>query len=88
LACVNRAKPPRDEYELYPRRLPESLPRLGIPLAGKDADVVLDIQAVVEQAYEMGAYRDTLRYDLPCRPPLSAEDQVWAAELIARAPIE
>jgi len=34
LACVNRAMPPRDEYELYPRRLPERLPRIGVPHLG------------------------------------------------------
>ncbi|HUY35441.1 MAG TPA: DUF4058 family protein [Pirellulales bacterium] len=85
LACVTRAAPQRYEYELYPRRLREPLPKIRIPLAGDDADVVLDVQAALEQAYEMGDYQDDLRYDLPCQPPLPPENQEWAAEQIARA---
>jgi Protein of unknown function (DUF4058) len=54
LICVNRAKEPRDTYEIYPRRLRERLPRLGVPLAESDPDVVLDLQAVVAKVYEAG----------------------------------
>jgi hypothetical protein len=85
LTCVSRAKELRDTYELYPRRLPERLPRIRIPLAEGDPDVVLDVQAVLEQAYEAGSYRDRLNYDAPCAPPLSSEDQVWANEQIENA---
>ncbi len=85
LVSVNRARGLREEFELYPRDLRQRLPRIRIPLAGDDPDVVLDLQAVLEQTYEDGSYRDRLRYDAPCRPPLSAEDQAWAAERIREA---
>ncbi len=85
LACVNRAQGLRDEFDLYPRQLPERLPRVGIPLASKDPDVVLDLQAVLAQAYEDGSYADRINYKAHCRPPLSAADQRWANTIIKKA---
>jgi hypothetical protein len=84
LICVNRARPPRDSYELYPHRLREPLPRFGIPLADDDPDVPLDLQAVVAHTYDAGVYQEWLDYSRPCQPPLSTEDQVWADGLIRR----
>ncbi|MBL8794714.1 MAG: DUF4058 family protein [Planctomycetia bacterium] len=85
LVCVNRGVGLRDTYELYPRRLPERLPRIRVPLADNDPDVVLDIQAVLDQVYEAGNYRDDLNYNAPCIPALSTEDQAWANERIQEA---
>ncbi|MBM4067618.1 MAG: DUF4058 family protein [Planctomycetes bacterium] len=85
LACVNRGSGERDEFDLYPRRLAERLPRIGIPRAGKDPDVPLDVQAVVEQTYTDGCYQDRIDYNQPCRPPLSPEEQAWANRLLRKA---
>ncbi len=85
LICVNRAAGLRDRFRIYPRQLRERLPRIRVPLADGDPDVVLDVQAVVAQTYEAGSYRERLRYDQPCVPSLSAEDQAWADELIRAA---
>ena len=82
LSCVNRW-PTRNRYELYPRSLRERLPRLKVPLADDDPDAVLDLQAALEQVYVEGRYGRRIRYDQPCEPPLSAEDQNWATERIA-----
>lgn len=82
LACVSRS-PDRTKYELYPRRLRDRLPRVRVPLVEPDADVVMDVQAAVEQIYQEGGYALMLRYQEPCEPPLSAEDQQWANERIA-----
>jgi hypothetical protein len=54
-----------------------------IPLADDDPDAVLDLQAALEQVYIEGRYGRRIRYDQPCEPPLSAEDQNWATERIA-----
>jgi hypothetical protein len=83
LVCVNRAKESRDTYEFYPRRLRQRLPRLRVPLADGDPDVVLDLQAAVAKVYEAGSYADRLHYDQPCVPSLSADDQAWADQQIA-----
>jgi hypothetical protein len=85
LVSVNRAEGLRDRFLLYPRTLRDRLPRIRVPLAEGDADVVLDLQAVLEQTYEAGSYRDLLPYDRPCVPPLASEDQEWATELIRAA---
>ncbi len=85
LACVNRAWGVRDEFEPYRRRLRERLPRLRVPLAGDDPDVVLDVQAVLAQTHEAGAYDDRINYNAPCVPPLLPEDQEWANQLIRQA---
>lgn len=85
LICVNRAEGLRNRFHLYPRQLRRRLPRIGVPLADGDPDVVLDVQAVVEQTYEAGSYRERLRYDHLCIPALSGEDQAWADQLIRAA---
>jgi hypothetical protein len=54
-------------------------------LADGDPDVALNVQAVVEKTYEAGDYRSVIDYDRSCRPPLSAEDQAWANQLIQSA---
>ena len=66
LVSVNRAARPRQEYELYSRRLREALPRFGIPLADGDPDVPLDLQAAVAQTYDSGDYGYRIDYTKPC----------------------
>ena len=85
LICVNRAEGMRDRFRLYPRQLRQRLPRIRVPLADSDPDVVLDVQAVLAQTYEAGSYRERLRYDRPCVPPLPTDDQAWGDELIRAA---
>lgn len=85
LVSINRARGFRSDFNTYPRSLRERLPRIRIPLANGDRDVTLDIQAAIAQTYEAGSYRDRLKYNADCVPPLSAEDQAWATELIRAA---
>jgi len=82
LVSVNRAEGKRTGYQLYPRTLAQPLPRFRCPLATGDDDVVVNLQAVLERTYEFGGYQDLLRYDQPCIPPLSAENQAWSNRLI------
>ncbi len=63
LVCVNRAGGLRDTFELYLRGLRGRPPRVRVPLADVDPDVVLDLQTVLAQAYDAGHYRELLRYD-------------------------
>jgi hypothetical protein len=62
--------------------LRERLPAIRIPLRPTDADVALDIQRLVEQAYADGRY-DDIDYRKACRPPLDADDVAWADDLRA-----
>lgn len=79
-ACVRRAASP-DEHELYPMPLRQKLPTIRVPLREGDPDVALDIQALVAQAYERGAY-DDIDYSRPPTPPLDEEQQAWAGEVV------
>ncbi len=86
LISVNRADGElRDNFELYLKRLPDPLPKIRIPLAGDDADVRLDLQAVLAHTYESASYRDLLNYRRPCLPPLADDIQAWADGIIAEA---
>ena len=79
LICVNRW-PARKRFEIYPCRLRDPLPVIDIPLADPDPDVPLAIQTALEQVYDDGNYMLRVRYDQPCVPSLSPEDQEWAFE--------
>jgi hypothetical protein len=79
MTCVRRATR-RDKAEVYPMPLWERLPVIKIPLRPDDADVPLDLQALVEQCYRNGAYEDTLNYSVDPDPPLLGAEGVWADE--------
>lgn len=87
-ACAYRAPAEGEERwvaEFYRLPLRQRLPGLRIPLRPADHDVVLDLQAVVDEAYRRGRYGTRLDYTKPPRPPLSPEDAQWAAELVRTA---
>lgn len=73
-----------DQYEFYRLPLRERLPALRIPLRKDDPDAALDIQPLVEQAYDEGRY-DDIDYRKPLDPPLQPEDATWADELLKAA---
>ena len=50
--------------EIYPLPLAERLPAIRVPLRQSDADVSLDLQALIDQCYENGGY-DTIDYRRP-----------------------
>jgi hypothetical protein len=72
------------KVEWYSMPLRQRLPAIRIPLRRSDPDVVLDIQALVDQAYRNGRYNRTLDYSRPPAPPLAEEDAAWAREIISR----
>jgi hypothetical protein len=78
MACVRRPK--RTKAEVYLMPLGHRLPVVKIPLRPADADVPLDLQALVEQCYRNGAYEGTLNYAFDPDPPLFGADAEWAAE--------
>jgi hypothetical protein len=79
LVTVNRW-PARKRFEVYDWRVRERLPVITVPLAEPDPDVLLDLQAVLEKTYWEGRYFRVVRYDEPCVPNLTPEDQSWATE--------
>ncbi|MCX7992925.1 MAG: DUF4058 family protein, partial [Fimbriimonadales bacterium] len=64
LISISRADDPHN-FWLYPLTVRERLPVIPIPLAVGDGFASLDMQAVVNQCYENGAYEVTLDYHKP-----------------------
>ena len=79
-ACVKRVADP-DLWAAYPIPLRNPLPTLPVPCREGEDDVALALQPIIDRIYEEGAY-DSIDYTVPPRPPLSAADAAWAAELI------
>ena len=76
LICVNRSSY-RDEQEVYAIPPSKRLPRMYTPLRAPDADVPVDLQAVLDQCYANGGYDDLIDYDQPPRAKLGPEEQFW-----------
>lgn len=72
------------EVEMYPVPLRDRLPTIRIPLRPADEDVLLDLQSLIEAAYENGGYDDT-DYGSDPQPPLESSDGAWAAALLKEA---
>ena len=75
--CVLAQRAWSFDFEYYRIPLRERLPKIPIPLRQTDRDVVLDLQAVFDQAYVNGRYDDT-DYTVAPDPPLLNADAVWA----------
>lgn len=67
---------------MYGAPLRQRLPVVSIPLRPADNDVLLDVQAVLNDAYERGGY-DILDYSQPPQWPLSSAEAEWAAVVVA-----
>jgi hypothetical protein len=72
----------RPQGELYPIRLSQRLPIIPIPLKPEDPDAHLDLQSVLDDAYERAGYDLEIDYRGQPRPPLKAELAAWADQLL------
>lgn len=73
----------RPKGYVWPIRLPQRLPAIGIPLQEGDEDAQLDLQGVLALAYERAAYDLLIDYrSEPPTPPLPPELANWLNELL------
>ncbi len=82
LVVARRASRP-EIRELYANRLQGRLPRIAVPLREGDADIVTELQPVVDRVYAMGSYGSTIDYAKAADPPLADEAAAWARGVVA-----
>jgi hypothetical protein len=66
---------------VYHFSLRQRLPAIDVPLREGDPPARLDLQALVDRAYEAGDY-DDVDYTRDPVPPLEPDDAAWADELL------
>lgn len=81
LVTVSREELESREYNLYKVPLDRRLPVIAVPLRPGDSDVLLELQAVLNDAYDRGGY-DIIDYRKPPQPPLSGEVANWCEQLL------
>lgn len=62
---------------VWPIQLRDRLPEIPVPLSPPDADVTIDLQAMMTAAYDSRSFRKFI-YDGEPSPALGGEDAVWA----------
>lgn len=67
---------------LYPMRLAGRLPVIPIPVKPEDTDAPLDLQAVLDAAYDRAGYDLEIDYRKEPEPPLDAELAAWADQVL------
>ncbi len=78
---VSRAER-RPAAEFLPIRLRDPLPIIPIPLRVPDGDAPVDLQEVLQRAYDGPGYENFI-YDGRPEPPVSSTDEDWARRLTA-----
>jgi hypothetical protein len=81
LVCLRRWGQP-ERLTVWAFTLRQRLPRILVPLAGDDPDVVLDLQALFDRCYDAGAYARQIDYSSEPAVPLPSNDTVWAHALL------
>jgi Protein of unknown function (DUF4058) len=83
VACVRRGHDP-DPVEVHYLPLAQRLKPILIPLRRSDADVILHLQPLVEQAYDRGRY-GSLDYTRQLDPPFTFQEAAWCDEWLRSA---
>jgi Protein of unknown function (DUF4058) len=73
----------RPRATVYAWTLRDAATTIPIPLKKGDADVTLNLQAVLTSVYDRARYDLSLNYAAELQPLLSAEDAEWARELLS-----
>ncbi len=81
ITCLHRGGQ-GERYEVWPSTVRQRLPRIAVPLSEGDADMVLDLQVVLDQCYERGRFEQKTDYAHFPVPPLADADAAWADTLL------
>ena len=83
LVAATRRWPSRQEVYAVP--LERRLPRVSIPLAEDDTDVLLDLQAAFTRCWDEGPYPELLNYNDPAPGELTEAEQEWCGQRLRAA---
>jgi Protein of unknown function (DUF4058) len=72
----------RPRGKLFPIRLAQRLPIIPIPLKPEDPDARLDLQMVLDSAYDRAGYDLEIDYRVEPRPTLEGPLSAWSDELL------
>jgi Protein of unknown function (DUF4058) len=72
----------RPGADLYLFNLPDTIPGFPLPLRTGDLEPIVDLQVLLNTAYDRAAYDFTLDYMAELVPVLSETDAVWADALL------
>jgi hypothetical protein len=75
----------RQAVETWPVPLEHPLPPVPVPLLPGDADVLLDLQAALDNVHDFYRYADLLDYTQPPPGPLSPEQLTWIDQRLRAA---
>ncbi len=73
-----------DHYIVAAVRLADRLPRVPIPLDPGVPPLFVELQPLLDRAYDTGRYARHLDYDYPLRPALSPAEQAWANDILSK----
>jgi Protein of unknown function (DUF4058) len=79
LVCRGNSRPYAD---LYAFNLPDIIPNFILPLRSEDTEPVIDLQALLNEVYDISGYDLVVDYSQEAVPALSEEDAVWADALL------
>jgi hypothetical protein len=65
-----------------PIKLPDRLPAVPVPLLAGQSPVSVELQPLLDRAYDNRRYSRQLRYDSPCDPPLTDDQRAWAEAIL------
>ncbi len=72
----------RPQGLVWPIRLSQRLPVIPVPLRSGDDDAPLDLQAVLDAAYDRAGYDTDIDYTKPPVPPLRPRWTAWSDRLL------
>ncbi len=74
----------RPRTEAFVWRLRDRLSAVPVPLAGKDPDVMLDLQATIDSTYDRAGYDYSLDYGRRLTPGLRDSDAAWVRDTLRK----
>lgn len=83
MACIHRAAS-AGEWQVYPIPLACRLPTIPIPLRAHDPEAHLDLQTIIDLAYEEG-HHDMTNYARPLEPPFATAEADWIQKILKAA---